>query len=245
MGEKTGIAWVRSSLLPEALATFQLALVADAVGLVVPQLVARMAKRHAVAHVVGEFRVRSNRLLMVRPQVAAVIVPAVSAFIAVARKDGLPPYEVFRLPAQTQIARGSAATIGVMLGTPRGTLPCNRGDQGARFRGVLLAKPAEIAFTRATESRARRWRVGAALEKGRSARLEPMVPVRSAPTRIADLSNAIDPGRILRELVSRSPFLASSTPVMAAGDALLISGNSKSSRMSRQLQPAFFGLSHG
>ena len=49
MGAVTGIAWARS--LPEPLAPLQLSLVADAVGLVVPQFMARVAQRHAVCHV--------------------------------------------------------------------------------------------------------------------------------------------------------------------------------------------------
>jgi len=121
--------------LPEALASLQFALIADAVWLEVAKLMADMAQRHAVGHIVGKLRKVLHRLLVVSAQIPAAIITAVSAPVAIALKYGLAPDEVFRLPSQTKIARRRAALPSVMITSSRRGFSRSLRHQGALFHG--------------------------------------------------------------------------------------------------------------
>lgn len=127
MAEKTGIAWTDSTFnpwmsLPQALASLQFARVANAVRLEVTQLMARMAKRHAVAHVVGLVREFCQWFFVVSAQVTAGGVAAVTARVFVALEHGIAPYDVLRRAPQTQFAPKVAALEGVVLFSSRSSL---------------------------------------------------------------------------------------------------------------------------
>ena len=145
MAETTGISWCRSTfnrwtLLPKALAAFQLPLIADAVRLEVSQFVTRMAKCDAIRNIVGEFLVLTHRLLMVRSQITATVVAAVSTLVAIALKYSRSPFNVFRPSSKIQVALISTVAISVVISTSPRSFPRACTHIQARFHRCHRSK---------------------------------------------------------------------------------------------------------
>jgi hypothetical protein len=104
---------------PQPFPALQLSLVAHATRLEVAQFVARMAERSAVVHIVGQLRKAAHGLLVVRTQISASIVAAVSTAISIALKYRCPPSDIFRLASKAEVALKSAVTKGVMRSASR------------------------------------------------------------------------------------------------------------------------------
>lgn len=107
---------------PKTLATLQFSRVADALRLEMPQLVAVVAERHAVAHLVDKFWVPRDRLDVVRPKIPASIIAAVLTGIIIASKDRATPFAIFWGAPEVEVALGVAMFIGVMVFTAGGLL---------------------------------------------------------------------------------------------------------------------------
>lgn len=141
MADTTGIAWTRSTLLPEAFAPLQLALVANAVRLVVAQFMTWVAKGGAVIHVVGQFRVCRHRLFMVRTQIAAMIIAAVTAFVAVSGKYRVTPFNVFRRATDSKMPLLAPVGISVVVRTSWCAFFCDPAYSRLCFFRVFFSEP--------------------------------------------------------------------------------------------------------
>lgn len=224
MATKTAIAWTLSKLLPESLASFSLAQVAGAVRLEVPQFVAGMAKRYAVVHVVSKFRKLGHRLFVVGAQVAASIVAAIPAAIAVARKHCLAPDEIFRLPAQAEVARKRPAFPRRMRGAARRSLSCGDADLGPRFERVLLAKAQLQSLLGSTHAGLCFFAVLPSLKPRRLSKPKELMGAwghRAATLKTRSVS-AVGTGTIITEIFSRLPELAARAMVNAVRNARAI-----------------------
>lgn len=145
MADNTEIAWCDSTfnhwLPPKTFATLQLPLVANAVRLEVPKLMARMAERHSVIDVICQLGKLAHRLFMMSAKVAALVVSAVPARKSITLENGSSPSDVFGLTPKAQIALELSMPIGVMVFAPCSSLARNSGNPRFGFFGVLLSDP--------------------------------------------------------------------------------------------------------
>lgn len=145
MADNTGIVWCDSTfnpwLLPKTFAALQLPLVANAVRLEVPKLMARMAERHPVIDVICQLGKLAHRLFVMSAKVSAFVVSAVPARESITLENGSSPSDVFGLPSKAQIALELSMPIGVVAFTPRSSLARESRNPRLSFFRVLLPDP--------------------------------------------------------------------------------------------------------
>lgn len=251
MAEKSGIAWTDSTfnpwLFPKPLTALHLPLVANAVRLEVPEFMAWMAERSAVAHAVGEFRELSHRLFMVRPEIAASVVATITTAIPISLEHGCPPNGVFRRAAKAQVALRLPITIGVVGRASRCALARDSRYPRPSFRRVLLAEPALVALTRYPHFFNSLGRVRAPLERRRLPLLEKLIGagILCSHAVMALLRAAIGARLVIRKIYARLPCATKVAAVKTARLPILIFRERQPGRVRRIFPPAKIGASHG
>jgi len=243
MAETTGISWCDDSA-PQALAPLSLALVANAVRFEMAQFMARMAQRHAVVDVVRQIRPLGERLLVMRPKVAAAIIAAIPAAISITLENGSAPRDVLRATTQIQIALTLPVAVSVVAGPAGCALFRNGRNLRYRFRGVLF--PEAVRWT-AFGSLAH-CQLGSLGVPFSSEGARPPAPINAdldAGTAPRLAGEPVAARRVPIELSDRLPFMAAAASLQASGAARAIFVHGQSGRSSSKFQRALWSLRHG